>query len=632
MKTTRVFMEDYSKITIKNKHLVLSDKLIYQNQVLYYENNKSQIKFNIYELAIAKGSLNKPVYLITLPGVDLNSGKQWLAIKPIQAQKLKLDFSDDKILDEIYKHYKFPLAKDERWDEFSENEKWERLYHQHLKKLINGTPIFFSLVKPLSKEEINEIKTWDFEKLEHDYFYEGLTKDEKIVYVYRGQVISFETDPHREEDTCKNTQPYNSNAVLSTTTKRGKTSLGRKIGSVYASATSARILGFSTADSTYSGDADGEYEPFFLDNVHNFEPNILAGILELLETGETKTGKGKQTIVTRSLSSFTLHANPPDVDNAQILAQSFADLINLMTLTVQGPVGSRFAVIFFMPRKEDTIPVSGTPLNDEIIQKNKLIFSYIIKEVNKEVATKIFRSEKVQSWLNKNIENYAKQIDKFLIASEEMLPSAISEFWRHHALYSHRHIRGVSLKQAIMDNKKEIFLGNYSIDKILEDADAHVDRVRNINIVSLQNMLNILTSKPKEEWLKEKYENIKDFNAKAVVLTVVAYAHKNPQTVKKDVMLALETLSDCYDDLKENYKTQGYKYFSNVLHKIPIKNLEQFNRKLGDFGFHLVKTGEKEFPTVVFTKDSSQLELLAKRLFSPQKTLLSQHQPIGGAT
>lgn len=602
---------DYKKITLKKKNrtLVQSVNLVYQ----------MKNRFNIYELKILKGQLNPPIYLFTRPNIQPRNEKGWLNITPFKKSKLNAHFDDHNILDNIYGNYckEITLGKDEHWKDFSKDEKWRLLYELHLRRLVNKVPIFYKLQPQLTDDEIEEIKTWDFGKLEHDYFYEGKQKDADLIYVYTPQVISFETNPYRTPDTCKNVQPFNSHALVVTPTGAGKTHMGGKTGKVFTDASGAGLAGFSTANETNIGQLDGEHIPAFLDNVHNYDEHILQNILELLETGETNVGKGKAPVKTRTTSPIIFHANPPETKNPTVLAQAFINILTLMNQVAQGPVSKRIPMLFF---SIDTKPAVGKPLNPDIVQKNKIAFDHIINEVNKEVERNIFPNEKVQSFLttlNKMVQIYEKQVEKFLI---DDITTTLNS-WLHQAKYGYQHIQGSALKHAIMDNLKEIYLGKYSIDKILSDAEEHVKIICDRNIGCLKNLLDTVGKVPLEQFIYDKYENIKDFNAKAIVLTLASYVKMNPEAIKDmGVKLPLEVLSNYYDKhLPDELKQKGYHYFSNVLHKLP-NNLEKFNRKLGDFGFHLVKFPDphsnQDSIDIVFTKDVGELKILSKKLFA----------------
>ena len=601
---------DYSKITLKKEMLVQTCTFAYHM--------KGQ--FNIYEVKTVTAKDNPPIYLFTRPNIQLRNEKVWINITPLEKPNLIAHFDDHKILDSMYEHYRkeIRLAEGEHWKDLERNEKWSLLYDLHLLRLVNKVPIFYRLHPQLTKAEIEEIETWDFDKLLHDHFYESLTKEPNLVYIYEIQDISFETDPYRTPTCCKNVQPFNSHTIVVTPTGRGKTRLGGQgRGKVFTDASGAGLAGFSTANETNIGLLDGASYPAYFDNVHNYKEHILKNILELMETGETYVAKGKAPVKVRTTSPFILHANPPETTNPTVLAQSLINIFKLLNQAAQGPVAKRFPQVYF---SIDAIPVSGKAFLPDIVEIIKMVYDHIIEKVNKEVEENIFSNEKTQNFLtspNEQMEIYAKQVKKFLIDNT----TAGLEPWLHQAKYGSQHILGTALKHGIIDNLKEIYLGKYSLDKILSDAEEHVKTICDLNIKCLKNLLDTVGQIPLEDWIYDKYENIKNLNAKAIVLTLALYLKMNPNAIiGVNTKIPLEVLSKYYDEhLPDELKSKGYRYFSNVLHKIP-PNLEKFSRKLGDFGFHLVNLidtlSNQGSTEIVFTKkDIGELRILIKKLF-----------------
>lgn len=601
---------DYSKISLKKKTLVQSVTLVCQM--------KGQ--FNLYELKIRKGKTDPPVYLLTRPNIFLRNEKDWLNITPFKKPNFNAHFGDHENLDEMYKHYRkeIRLGEDENWKDLSKEHKWKELYQLHLLRRANKLPIFYKLHPQLTKEEIEEIKTWNFDKLKHDHFYEGMKKEPNLVYIYEIQDINFETDPYRTPTCCQNVQPFNSHTIVVTLTGRGKTRFAKQgRGKLFTDASGAGLAGFSTANETNIGLLDGASYPAYLDNVHNYKEHILINIIELMESGETYVAKGKAPVRVRTTSPFILHANPPETKNPTVLAQSLINIFKLMNKVAQGPPAKRISQIYF---SIDAIPVSGKPFHPNIVEKIKMVYDYIIEEVNKRVGKNIFPNEKTRNFItspNEAVQIYAKQVEKFLIGS---ISSGL-ESWSHQAKYGAQGILGTALKHGINDNLKEIYLGKYSIDKILSDAEEHVKIVCDLNIKCLKNLLDTIGEVPLKDWIYNKYENIKNLNAKAIVLTLAFYVKMNPKAIiDVNTKIPLESLSNYYDEhLPDEHKSKGYSYFSKVIYKIP-PNLEKFNRKLGDFGFDLVKLTDalsnQGSTHIVFTKkDIGELRILSKKLF-----------------
>jgi hypothetical protein len=589
---------NYDRITIKKSQRVHDAKLIYQEKQW---NGKEYVEqFNVYEVRISAGANPKVVFVLTDPKTILHRGNQFIKIAPINS-KPNISFSDVSVISKMAVKLgiesKKPITS------------WDYLFQIHLSQ-INNNPLFFKLQPLLDDIEIQEIKRWDFSQLEKDYFNEGLQKDETMIYIFRPQVISFGVEPWYEEDTCKKVQPYNSHSLIITPTKYGKSTLGGKIGELYTDATASRLVGFATADTVAEGDLNGEHKPITMDNVHLYPLNVLSRILELQQIGVTRTGKGKATVETRSTSSLLYIANPPETEDALILCQSFNRVINLLTISATGAVGSRFAQIYFTT---DNKAAMGNPLKPDTIKKNKLVFEHILSVVNQEATYKIFPNEQVQEWLNQPIQGFYQTVAQFISETKPFLPEQVAEFWRAYSRDAFRFIRGTALKHAIMDNLKDVYLKNYNIEALIDDAEIHVNRVKSIAIESLQKLLKIIGTKPYEEWIFEKYQSITTDKAKAVVLAVVAYVKQNPNIAQPNIIIPLNHLETVYNSLDEKKKPEGYKHSSDITRNIP-KNIDNFNNQLGDLGFRLVRLGNPSIVNLVFTKDGRELIMLSKKL------------------
>lgn len=576
---------NYDRVLLRRRKTpVQSVKLRFQPKEWNEERREYQVKNNIYKVTVGVGS--RPIYLITKTKVTLPRGSQFLPLSPItEAPDIIIDNETARIIANSCG--------------INANN-WTTLFQHHLDH-INDSPIFFELIPLISENGRNEIKRWDFELLERDYFYEGMEKDDNIMYIYRAQPINFSDNPFKEEETCINIQPYNSHSIIVAPTKRSKSWTASKIGTLYTEVKSARMLGYATADSVYQGDANGSIDPIACDNVHNYKSGVLAGMLELMETGETRVGKGSEAVHTRTLSAFILHANPPKTKTRAVLAASFEQLINLVSITIgTGAFGSRVAIINFDSEAERA---EGNPLPMETAKKNKIIFEFIIDEVNKEVQENIF--PRFREWLNRGIEDYKRDIENFL--GRSTLSDGIKEFWLDHGEGAYRHIRGMALKEAIMDNLKKIWLRNYTIEQILESADENLERIRNINLVSLQSIVETIDHIPFDDWVKGKFDRLRHNSEKALVLAVVSYVVNHQRMVYRGMFVPLNQIGEYYNRLPDNIKLSGYRYLSRVY--IPT-NLDKLNRTL-DFGFKFSKMVNV---TIVRLEHTREILALARKL------------------
>jgi hypothetical protein len=575
---------DYSKIKLRKKTRINDLKLIYEHNWFDEEKNEYITSYRIWE--IDHGKLQKKHYLITDPNTALHRGIQFIYLAPIK------DWTKDvpvkEMIELICNEHSIELKK-----ELATDTKFEVLLSVHK----NNKRIFFENPNLITSEEEKEILTWDWNSLEHDFDYEGLEKDQDIVYGLRPLNITFTLDPLREENLWANVQKYQAHLLVLSITKAGKTTLGKKkarltgqlAGYYYSRARGSAIAGWSGADSVRTSDIQGKVGPVVLDNVQNFDTESLKHTIELEETAETSTGTGMKTVNTIAACPFVLFANPENVTDPLVLAQSFLSVIRNFTTSEIGmdAIGSRHPEHIFKCKKESQ--VKGTPLDNEIVLKNRMIFEYILLKANRVVEKDIFPDKDIQTWLNKILPEYAKVIVG-LLKSSISTDKDLKAYWIGHATGAFRHIRGYALKQAIMDNLKEIYTGKYNIKTILNDAEEHVKHICNLNIDFLSNILQLTSTTPADEWVKKNYESLKG-NARAVVLAVVAYFKANQKLIMDGYIFPFQSTADYYNALPLEKRDKTYSRFGLIEANIPL-DLDKFNRKVGDFGFYLVKAGD----------------------------------------
>jgi hypothetical protein len=576
---------DYTKIELRKKARIKDIRLIYEHAWFDEEKKDYITSYRIWE--IEYGKLQKKHYLITDANTTFHRGIQFIYLTPVQCWKWETP--EKEIVDIICNEYSVELKKD-----MDTEAKFQVLLSVHE----NGKHrILFEIPNLITSEEEKEIFSWDWEQLEHDFYYEGLEKDPDIVYGLRPLNITFTLDPLGEERLWSNVQMYQAHLIVLSITKAGKTTLGKKIarligqlaGYYYSRAKGSAIAGWSGADKVRYSDIQGKVGPVVLDNVQNFDIESLKHIIELEEGAETSTGTGMESVNTIAATPFALFANPENVTDPLILAQSFLSIIKNFTTTNIGmdAIGSRHPCHIFKCKEESK--VKGTPLDNEVVLKNRMIFEHILLKVNKVVGKDIFPDKNIQKWLNKDLLEYAKVVVN-LLKSSALTDNDLKAYWIGHAVGAFRHIRGMALKQAIMDNLKEVYTGKYDVQKILSDAEEHVKHICNLNIDFLINILRLVSTTPIDEWVKKRYEELKG-NARAVVLAITAYFKANSNLIMDGYIFPFQSTAECYNALPLEKRDKTYARYGLIEANIPL-DLDKFNRKLRDIGFYLVKAGD----------------------------------------
>jgi len=623
---------NYSQITPKKVQQVKDLKVYYIHKPWEPEEKDYVYYYTLYSYRQAEGNLLS--YIYTKEQKKITS--PWLSIAPLTENDMFHEGTQNpKILPPD--NHKLILATAKEHDvetaEFSETEGGRRvkerdltpseIWRNVLQKHLSGKSFLYKLIKPLTAQEIQLIKSWNFERLEHDYFYEGLVKDERIIYFNRAQLIHFHSNPYEKEDTARKIQKYNSHGTLITPTKGSKTHTAKKIGKHHDEATKSGLKGFSDAKESHIGALDREYKPVFCDNVHEFPLESLRGLLEIREFGESTVTKGKAPVHIRTTAAIIFILNPPDVRNSRELAQFFIEHVRRQALISSGAVASRDGLVMILLEiQEAVVDEEGGKMSDKDVTKNRLMMEHILEIVNKEVETRIFPDGTVQNWLDKRIARglLLEPIKGFI--DQSVLPTPEIKVYWSNIPSAFRHIRGYALKEAIMDNLKPIYIGEHDVTTILRDAEEHLRRICHILIESLQNLLNVIGTTPIEDWILNEYKETPTMQAKVLVLSAAKHASE-VQTVQKNSWVHFSDLASYYDNLEERLKVKGssgrtYSHFSVVEANMP-KRLTKFNQKLRHFGISISKMGEHSDLILTYVVKPDNLRTLMRKLMEEQQ-------------
>lgn len=596
---------NYSRITLKETKFLRDLKLYYEHKTWDEEHDRFEHHYSLYTFRRGQGRTLDYIFTRSKRRIT----EPWLRLTPLSRDEIygergsiKILLPESKIIMQIAGEHGVELDKDA-----TDVDYWAAILQRHVSNA--HEPFLWKIQPPLTEDEINRIKRWDFEQLEHDYFYEGLNKSEIIVDAYRSGVITFHTNPYAKEETPQKIQPYNDHMTLISPTKMSKTWLGDKIGIHYDEATKAGLKGFSTADATNIGVLDGTYKLVTCDNVHEYPTESLRGLLEIREKGSATISKGKAPVHTRTTSAINFILNPPDTTDPSQLAQFFVEYIRKQAEVSTGPVASRDSLVVFLTAIEE---VTGDPLEDTTVKKNKLVFEHILDVVNQRVETDIFRHRDVQSWLNRNIDNFYGTINRFFEGRDAVVVTEeIRNYWRSLGKAAFKHIRGRALKQGIMDNLKPIYLNEYDLTQILSDAEEQLHRICHLIIESMQRMLTLISQVPRDQWILNRYQQIPNKYVKAVVLAVAIYAKNHD--VERLQRIPFYNVREDYNNLPNALKPEYCTHYGNIEHSLP-KSLTKFNRKIRDFGIAFTKEGAQSVYFILFTKSPRDLHTLIDKL------------------
>ncbi len=567
------------------QHEVVIEKLIAEPTLIEDETFLSFRKVcRIYKVCL--GLHSQYVYLITKEKKEL--GTQTLCLK-------KLDYEE---IEELLNGAELPSPKLFGLKE-KENISWRSIIQDGLVRFYKELdPIPFSVCLEFAKK-------YGLNNLIEDFLCENSEIDEGIKLIYKSQLLDYGS-------LKPELQKYSPHCIIITNTKCGKTYIGRKVcGLAFDSATSSNLLGFSTAEKTAKGSIDEQYDAVLLDDFSTtaYPEAFLDALPSLLEQGESRIGKGKQSLLTRSSSSFILTTNASRKSELYDLMLEFNKIITGLS-KMQERIGSRFACVYFNPHAKE---VSNTKsrLSNKDIKMNKIIVEVLFKYFSK-IFSYLFENDEVVKWLNTPIPNYIERV-KILCEKGSVIPE-VSEFWVSHAS-GYRHIKGMALRLGFLEwlsENLEIIEKNFEnfefteemIKEILEKTEDYLTQVISLNLNSLTRLIDV--SIDLSEFYKIQFNNLRQGYLKVLIASFVCYLRENPEAK----IVPFEGLEKY---IKEVATALGkglemYKFLSKLKQK--LQNLKRINAILSDFGLGIHKKKDAIFLEVRNENVIRQLEFL----------------------
>jgi hypothetical protein len=551
-----------------NHGLIYQHKRIINPKPLSYEH-----KYNICKINLGIG--NEPKFLITKTYDILPTGEI-----PIFANYLP-EFNSDipepledgqKVLTKILNLHNIVLQGGvvvTAWELLQEKNKEEH--------------VFFIKSLPFAIDEfrdfISSFTNKDFEDLFDFYLMgDGFKTDERIEYTYRIGLLPFTFGSVEPEIVMK----FNPHGIIIINTKTRKTTIGHILGDVLDRASSARFLGFSTANDIVVGYGNGKWRPIYFDEIDSSNKIFIDNVFNYMELGSTTVSVGRENIVTRGWSTLTFHSNPKTETNEPIyLFLAFNEFLDYFSEKVDG-LGSRVAVILFGNDFGTYRRIVNITNEDKNLIK---AFTDSVVEMITPSVEKLILDEKVQQWLYKEIPDYKETIIAIL-NSNQNLPNKIKRLWKSQT-ESYTHMRGFALKQAVYENIADILGNRVNIDSLLEKAEEHLDKLKRINVESLEKMCIM---KPHQQLLEISYKNLPEY---CRGLIIACYITLKDAEVRNGPLL-LSVLSNKYNEfaqkLPSKFKlSQAYCSFSRIESNLRQLSIEKINKKLEAFEMKLAE-------------------------------------------
>lgn len=560
------FVGDFFGISTFNESIICFNKgVVYEHKM---PNNKGAAQsyktlYNIYLVNISKyasSKVNYPIAVVTEGHVILPSGELEIYIKPgAELLKGRTPMSSpacDKLslFQLLTKNFRIPVTVEE-----------ETPISQLVQKAWAGflsSSRVFELTTPVPLDELKKLK--DVEKAIESALTDGLTKDSALLTFMKAHIPK----PDPALLSPNEYMAYAPNGIVITKTKTGKSTTAERISrNVVHRPTAANLLGFSTSDETHIGLLDGQVDTCFVDEyTENLDENVSQGLLSYMETGTTKTARGKG-ITARGFSPIAFMGNPKKSSTEFELLDYFRANLNQISNN-HTALGSRIGFSIF---DNDMEAVKGTAYDyDSSIKSLKILKTF--QEAYKKQFSELFRNSTVLAWLNTPFDKwYRESLDE--MESKATL-NEVRDFIRG-LKDSHKHLRGTALHIAFVDSY-EILLteGSLNIQDFIEKSNQWYQHLITYQLDTLRRIISIKLN----DFI---YANILDTAHDYIGLFVkTTFYFENLSSIT----LPVDSFETKFSEVKAD--KGRYVKFSNLRINL-LKNITKSNEFLKTFGLKL---------------------------------------------
>jgi len=547
------------------------------------ENNGAITVSERYKIFIAGfgGEKNKPVFIITEPLENLNLGSNDLYLRPLRIEPAGLEYfksirePEENLLSAICKGR--GIATNEGYghdtQKLSPNEMIDRIAESH-----QEDPFLFVETQGISETQLDKIteKQWQ-ETLLPDFLNEGWEKDQVLELVYKSDLLEL----NQQLITPKNAMPYAPHEFVFTNSKTGKTTTAKKTAISVESASTANLMGFSTANEKIEGSLNNQTKVLRIDEIQEEKNEELHSALNTaMENGTCEIRKGKAKTNLNTYATIAWQGNPKlaqaqDIDLAytekeEDLFQKFSDCLGKISRNNEA-FGGRIGSIVFRIDLKKAERKDGMKLQN--IEKNEAVVSAILAKASN-TFTKLFLNNEIIEWLNQSLNKSYLNALKQIEAKSKL--QAIQEFVNGHRELASRHVRGKALRLAAVDKALNLMQDKIKTKDLLEMADEYLVQVEEQNQKSFGNLVDVsVQTKVRLEYLKAEYEKI-GFHFK-IILESLKEANKIQPV--KDIRL---------EELKAHFPTGGSMTLSKQeIISRTVKNMGRANKIISKFGVSL---------------------------------------------
>ena len=365
----------------------------------------------------------------------------------------------------------------------------------------------------------------------------------------------------------------NAHALVVTNAGTGKSIHYSVNGVPIDKATRNAFLGFAKSPKeVYKGTVDGEELPIGVDQIEIGAWGIMDYMFNIMEYGEATISSGAIKFMVRSWSPFAFMANP--ITDKTSVEKSFGILLDHLT---QNPaIGRRFGILVYGTNYK-IITSRSTPESLDRWRRQSAFFR-AIEEAARPELQKIMRTQEVWDWINLEIPGYAERMDRIAKGCND---DTIRVFFTEHGRAGQSRVRAAALQVSLVDYLKDVALGQYSLQAIIEHAEEELYGFTKLNLESALNIVRNIKDEKRfmaEHWLEMCPEYLKE------IVYAVEYARRS------QVLGNLFNLGDI------DYKPVEYSHISKCIYKLlnRKRGIVEFNQRCREyFGFSFQPKGSQ---------------------------------------
>lgn len=406
------------------------------------------------------------------------------------------------------------------------------------------------------------------------YVEENVELDEDIRYVFRAMLANF----HDKTDNISHTrvQECNPHTLMVTNTGVGKSTTASKVGYLSGKASRAGLMGFATAKEREHGLLDGKTDMVGVDEVGKVDEKFLDKLSGYMSSGTANIDVGKGGVTTEGSSTIMAFANPVNADRddpddafsratqSEQLMLSFQQFVDsIASNSSEDMLGRRFAIVMYGNDFDRPENRKETVWDRSRLNKNDMMVNTMLKQTQT-CMRQMFQHDDVYMWLREDMSDYMDTVKEHT----KQMPGdmdRVKGFWSSVPINPER-LRGFALKQSLVDHIGQMwaddkFDADDYVDSVLENAESHLERIKGINLESLQRMKEV--DGTSDAMLQAKLSSMGP-ETRAIAQAAARYAMDTRVDKAKTGAVSMEQLGDAYMKVDESQKPDDVDSWSDV--------------------------------------------------------------------